>query len=172
VKREGQDGANASNPAAARSLAPAARKKPGDAAKSVVFLRMRADAALALRTRAEVRRLSPSEYVTGLVFGEERPNATAEEMTLLDVSALAHAVHQLPGEVRRLKGELMRQGGLIKHLAETTPITARHDQELASTLRAMIDAAEQAQKAVSALLDATASARADIARAAKVLAAR
>jgi hypothetical protein len=172
MKRDGQDGDIAIiHPAPAGGSAPAARTKSG---KSVVFLRLAEDAALALRANAEVRRLSPSAYVAGLVLGRERPDAahSPTEVGIVEVSTLAHAVHQLPGEVRRLKGELMRQGGLLKHLAETTPITARLNDELAATLRAMIETAEAAEAAASALLDATAAVRHDLSRAARILAAK
>jgi hypothetical protein len=172
MKREGQDGDIAINhPAPAGGSASDACKKTG---RSVVFLRLPDDAALALRTSAEVRRLSPSSYVAGLVLGHERPDAASSpsEVGIVEVSTLAHAVHQLPGEVKRLRGELMRQGGLLKHLAETTPITARLNDELAETLRVMIATAEAADAAVGALLAATAGVRNDLSRAAKILAAK
>jgi hypothetical protein len=172
MKREGQDGDNAIiHPAPAGGSAPTARKKTG---RSVVFLRLPDDAALVLRTSAEVRRLSPSAYVAGLVLGHERPDAVGspKEIGIVEVSTLAHAVHRLPGEVKRLRGELMRQGGLLKHLAETTPITARLNDELAETLRTMIATAEAADAAAVALLAATAAIRNDLSRAAKILAAK
>jgi hypothetical protein len=176
MKREGQDGALHVHPAHAGGDAPTAAGGRTRTVRRTVRqeLTLAPNVALAMRTAAEVRKLTISAYVSGLVLGHERPDAAAspQEIGIVEVSTLAHAVHQLPGEVKRLRGELMRQGGLLKHLAETTPITARLNDELAATLRAMIATAEAADAAAVALLAATAAIRNDLSRAAKILAAK
>jgi hypothetical protein len=71
---------------------------------------------LQLRTSAQVRGLSISGYIAALLEQEHAPCATASEIGLADVSRLASAASSLPAELKRLHGELLRQGGLAKHL--------------------------------------------------------
>lgn len=142
-----------------------------------VKLRLSPEAAAALRLGAELRRLSLSEYVTSLVLAQEQADKSkgaqgTPGVSLLEVSRLAHTLHQLPAEVERVRGELGRQGGLLKHLAESTPITARHDAEISATLREMTATAESGASAVAALLEGATQVLPDLERVARILAGR
>jgi hypothetical protein len=98
---------------------------------------------------------------------------SAPDVTLTEVSRLAHALYQIPGEVKRLRGELGRQGGLIKHLVESEQVaTARLTQETAAALRALMTTASAAEAALATLLEATAEIRNDLERGARSIAAR
>jgi len=156
---------------------PARRVWPeSDRPTEQVKLRLSPEAASALRLSAEARCLSHSAYVTSLVLAQHRTDkgegAGPSEIGLLEIIRLTYALDQIPTEVRRLRAELGRQGGLLKYLAETTPITARHDAELSEALRSVIATAEAADVAVDVLQDATATARRDLERAGMILTAR
>jgi hypothetical protein len=182
---EGQDGVLGTQniPAPAESGPPPADEPTARRAVSEherptvqVKLRLSPDVAAALRVSAAQRALSQSEYVAGLVLGRNRPTDTgtqgpSAEDLLTEVSRLAHAVHQLPAEVRRLRGELGRQGGLVKHLVETEIGAQGHLQATASAVHALTVAAVTADDALAALRDETARVRADLERAARALAA-
>jgi hypothetical protein len=152
-------------------------------------LRLSPDASAALRLAAKQRSLTASEYVSGLALGRWRmrpvasPDGTAEplgapasasagqmlEDLFCEVSRLAHAVHMLPLGVRQLRAELGRQGGLAKHLIETG-VGEPYSRETAEVVRSVGVAAEKADAAVEALLEATAQVRHDLGKAAKLLA--
>jgi len=144
-----------------------------------VLLRMQPAAARTLKAAATARIMTNAEYVSELVLECERTGRggtagmIAAEIPLADVSRLAHALYQIPGEVKRLRGELGRQGGLIKHLVESEPAaTGRLTQETAAALRSIMGTAAMTEAALAELLAQTAAIRGDLERSARRLAAR
>lgn len=139
-----------------------------------VKLRLSPVVAAALRTGAESRRLTLSDYVSGLVLVDEIATANRERPAMLgltEISVLAQAVHQLPQSCKDLRSELGRQGGLLKHLADQGKL-ADNSEQTAETLREILKTAQAVDAAVSQLLLATAETRADLERAARLVAGR
>jgi hypothetical protein len=144
--------------------------------KRPVRLRLAPEVADALIEQSELRRMDRSAYVTMLLGADDvvthsRPApATSEFYEMLEeVSRLAHAVHQLPDEVQRLRGELGRQGGLVKHLVEQGQADPYRSQTAEAVL-ALKQIAGTADIAVRELLNATAPIRHELERIAQSLA--
>lgn len=131
-------------------------------------LKLSPELLLQLRTSAKVRGLTIARYIATLLEQEHTPGAAAFEIALADVSRLASAASDLPSELKRLHGELLRQGGLAKHL-----YLEGADPE--ATARALFGLQTTAKQIASALKDVLAShaeLRMDLERAARLLAGR
>jgi hypothetical protein len=124
--------------------------------------------ALQLRASAHVRGLTISGYIATLLEQEHAPGASASEIGLADVSRLAFAANALPAELKRLHGELLRQGGLAKHLY----LEGADPEATAHALLSIQVTAQQIAQALKEVLASHAKLRMDLERAARLLAGR
>ena len=115
-----------------------------------------------------MRGLSISGYIATLLEQEHTPGASASEIELADVSRLASAASELPAELKRLHGELLRQGGLVKHLY----LEGVDPKATAQALLSIQVTAQQIAQALKEVLASHAELRVDIERAARLLAGR
>jgi hypothetical protein len=136
-----------------------------------VKLRLSPEISLLLHMSARVRGLTLSEYVSGLVLqASSAPDSSRpmEEISLADVSRLAFAAGALPAELKRLHGELLRQGGLAKHLY----LEGADPEATARALLSIQEMAQQITEVLKHVLASHAELRTDLERAARLLAGR
>jgi len=131
-----------------------------------VLLRLSPDDALALRLAAKANALNTSTYVARLVATRDHPNAKlVQEDPLADASSVAAALCQIPNEIRRLRGELLKLGGLVKSLfirSESMKSAQDHAHECSSALIALTHAADKAIPVVARVEDELASIRVEL----------
>jgi hypothetical protein len=136
-----------------------------------VKLRLSPEISLLLHMSARVRGLTLAEYVSGLVLQASSPPDSGrpmEEISLADVSRLAFAAGALPAELKLLHGELLRQGGLAKHLY----LEGADPEATARALLSIQETAQQIMEALKHVLASHAQLRTDLERAARLLAGR
>jgi hypothetical protein len=145
----------------------------GESTRSTTSVKLRLSPAvsLLLHMSARVRGLTLSEYVSGLVLQASSPpdsGRSMEEISLADVSRLAFTAGALPAELKRLHGELLRQGGLVKHLY----LEGADPEATAQALLSIQVTAQQIAEALKHVLASHAELREDLGRAARLLAGR
>jgi len=123
---------------------------------------------LQIKTTSQARGLTASQFIFYLLQQEAIPTSVASEVTLADVSRLAFAVSQLPSELKRLHGELQRQGGLAKHLY----LKGADANATADALFAIRDTSHKIEQALKVALEEYAQFRIDLERVARRLAGR
>jgi len=120
--------------------------------------------AIALRAVARSLNMSVSGYVASLSALGKAPAKTGKyrgpltaDSRLADVSRLAAATAQVPEEVRRLRGDLLRLGGLVKSLFIRDDETAKHAErfsaECADALRELMHAADRTEPVIARVED-------------------
>jgi hypothetical protein len=123
---------------------------------------------LQLRMSAQVRGLTISGYVATLLEREHAPCAAGSVIGLADVSRLAFAASELPAELKRLHAELLRQGGLAKHLY----LEGADPEATAQALLSIQATAQRVAEALKHVLASHAELRTDLERAARLLSGR
>jgi hypothetical protein len=131
-----------------------------------VKLRLDAGDALALQVAARANGRTISAHVAVLLATAGDPRASQRSVERVDTAIeLTQAVRVLPRDVRRLQGELARQGGLVKSLF-TRPETVRdaeaHSRECAAALNGLLDASARASAAATAIEAELAEVREDL----------
>ena len=112
--------------------------------------------AVALRAVARSLNLSVSGYVASLAAAGDAPTVRRDQERLADVSRLAAATAQVPDEVRRLRGDLLRLGGLVKSLfirEESVLQAERFSFECAEALRELTQAADRTEPVLGRIED-------------------
>jgi hypothetical protein len=112
--------------------------------------------AIALRAVARSLNLSVSGYVASLAAAGDAPTVRRDQERLADVSRLAAATAQVPDEVRRLRGDLLRLGGLVKSLfirEESVLQAERFSFECAEALRELTQAADRTEPVLGRIED-------------------
>jgi hypothetical protein len=151
-------------------IVPPAPEKPAwrpeyDAARKTedVRLRLLPEDALALRLAAKASALNVSTYVARLVANRDtNQTIVRDEDPLADASIVAAAISQVPNEIRRLRGELLKLGGLVKSLfirSESMNDAKDHAHECSDALIALTRSAESVVPIVSRVEDELASVR-------------
>jgi hypothetical protein len=131
-------------------------------------LKLAPELLLQLRTSAQVRGLTIAGYIATLFEQKHTPCTTPSEIELADVSRLASAASALPVELKRLHGELLRQGGLAKHLY----LEGANPEATAHALLSIQVTTQQIAQALKEVLASHAELRMDLERAARLLAGR
>jgi hypothetical protein len=136
---------------------PAQRRRKPNRRTVRLELSLAPNDALALRAVARSLNLSVSAYVASLSAAGDAPSVRREQERLADVSRLAAATSQVPDEVRRLRGDLLRLGGLVKSLfirdPETTKLADWHALECADALRELTRAADRTEPVIGRVED-------------------
>ena len=128
-----------------------------------VKLRLSPQDALALRLSAKANALSTSAYVARLVAIRGNPKEVLkEEDPLADASGIAAALAQIPNEIRRIRGDLLRLGGLVKSLfirGESMGFARQHALECSEALHALTRSADASLPVVARVEDELATVR-------------
>jgi hypothetical protein len=167
--KQGQDGVVDIH----NKFAPPARRKPERTTEPVLLRLSPADAA-AIRIAAQVLNMTNSEYVAKLVAVAGDPMKLAREQDrFTDASRIASALAQVPGEVRRLRADLGRLGGVINSFFVRDLLAAdSSSRECAGALRAVIDATKKTDSVYESLQENLANVRNDLELAVRQLSGR
>lgn len=148
-------------------IAPPARRRPAERTTEQVKLNLSPADAAAIRIAAKLLDMTHSEYVAKLVAVAGDPmKLTREQDRFADASRIAGALAQAPGEVRRLRADLSRLGGILQSFfirEDSDQLLAdRLASECASTLRAVITATEKTNAVYDSLHENLAGIRDDL----------
>jgi len=130
-----------------------------DAARATqqVQLRLLPEDALALRLTAKAHGLSVSSFVARIVATLDSPkNVIQVNDPLANASIIAAAIAQVPNEIRRLRGDLLRLGGLVKSLfirSESMQEAKAHAHACSNALAELTRSAESVVPIVSRVED-------------------
>ena len=157
--------------------APPARRKPPNRTTERLELKLQPADAAAIRIAAELLDMTISGYVARLVSVAGDPMKIARERNRHgDIATLAAALSQAPEEIRRLRSELGRAGGLVKSffVREDSSLLLADNfaKELAEALRIFVDTARATEQALEALTENLAPLRHELEVAVRGLAGR
>ncbi len=148
-------------------LAPPARRRPAERTTEQIKLNLSPADAAAIRIAAKLLDMTNSEYVAKLVAVAGDPmKLVREQDRFADASRIAGALAQAPAEIRRLRADLGRLGGILQNVfirEDNDQLLAdRLVSECANTLRAVITATEKTDAVYDSLQENLAGIRDDL----------